>query len=229
MAFLKKLFYLNLNDKTIENNQQNDMIKQFIDSLFGDNALEIIKFKHPLLNDNLNKLAAYYEQLDLDSSFDDLDVKLEVAKLTIKLTNLDKEREELKEMEDNLKELSEAKKRLSFKKEHLNRLMKKGDVIDNLKSDVEKVKDEFKDRYNNAKATEKILENIGYRMTLSAESMNKLKEDIAHFESKVQKLEEFTQLFEGIDSEDDLKLKINFLNEELKNYKDFFIKTEEEN
>jgi hypothetical protein len=101
-------------------------------------------------------------------------------------------------------------------------------VIDNLKIDVEKVKKEFKENYNKTKAIEKILDDIGFRSIYSIESIDKSKEDVLNLKSKIENLEEFTQLFEEINSERDLKLKINFLNEKLKNYKDFFIKTEED-
>lgn len=227
MTFLDKLNYVGLADQNIDDGSFDDKIKEFVDSLFGGSALDVIKYKYPKLNQSLNELATYYELLDLDNNLNELDLKVEIAKNAYKLTNLDKKQGELDELAANLEQLSEAKKRLSGKKEHLSRLMKKGNVIDSLKADVEKVKGEFKECYNKAKATEKVLDDIGFRSVYSTESMDKLRDDILNLKSRIESLEEFSQLFEGIHSEHDLKRKINYLNEELKNYKDFFIKTEE--
>lgn len=229
MTFLDKLNYVGLADQQIADGSFDDKIKEFVDSLFGGSALDVIKYKYPKLNQSLNELVKYYELLDLDNSLDELDLKVEIAKNAYKLTNLDKKRDELSELQSNLEQMSEAKKRLAGKKEHLNRLMKKGNVIDNLKTDVERVKGEFKECYNKAKATEKVLDDIGFRSAYSTESMDKLREDILNLRARIESLEEFSQLFEGINSEHDLKRKINYLNEELKNYKEFFIKTGEEN
>ena len=223
MTFLDKLNYVGLGDQKMDDGSFDDKIKEFVDSLFGGNALDAIKYKYP----KLNELTAYYQLLDLNNSLDELDLKVEIAKNAYKLTNLNRKQDELYELKVNLEQLSEAKKRLSCKKEHLSRLMKKGNVIDNLKADVEKVKGEFKECYNKAKATEKVLDDIGFRSAYSTESMDKLRNDILNVKDRIESLEEFSQLFEGIDSEHDLKRKINHLNEELKNYKDFFIKTEE--
>lgn len=227
MTFLDKLNYVGLADQNIEDGALDEKIKEFVDSLFGGSALDVIKYKYPKLNQSLNELTAYYELLDLDNGLDELDLKVEIAKNAYKLTNLDKKRDELANAQTNLEQLNEAKKRLAGKKEHLSRLMKKGNVIDHLKADVEKVKGEFKECYNKAKATEKVLDDIGFRSAYSTESMDKLRDDILSLQARIDSHEEFSQLFEGINSEHDLKLKINYLNEELKSYKDFFIKTEE--
>ena len=229
MPFLNKLNYVSLADQQVADGSYDEKIKEFVDSVFGGNALDVTKYKYPKLNQALNDLVKYYELLDLDSDLDELDLKVEIAKNAYKLTNLDKKRKELAELQSNLAQVSEAKKRVVGKKEHLSRLMKKGNVIDNLKADVERVRGEFKEAYAKAKATEKVLDDIGFRSAYSTESMDKLREDIVNLQARIEGLEEFTQLFEGINSEHDLKRKINFLNEELKNYKEFFIKTGEEN
>lgn len=229
MPFLNKLNYVSLADQQVADGSYDEKIKEFVDSVFGGNALDVIKYKYPKLNQALNDLVKYYELLDLDSDLDELDLKVEIAKNAYKLTNLDKKRKELAELQSNLAQVSEAKKRVVGKKEHLSRLMKKGNVIDNLKADVERVRGEFKEAYAKAKATEKVLDDIGFRSAYSIESMDKLREDIVNLQARIEGLEEFSQLFEGINSEHDLKRKINFLNEELKNYKEFFIKTGEEN
>lgn len=229
MSFLNKLNYVSLADQQVADGSYDEKIKEFVDSVFGGNALDVIKYKYPKLNQALNDLVKYYELLDLDSDLDELDLKVEIAKNAYKLTNLDKKRKELAELQSNLAQVSEAKKRVVGKKEHLSRLMKKGNVIDNLKADVERVRGEFKEAYAKAKATEKVLDDIGFRSAYSIESMDKLREDIVNLQARIEGLEEFSQLFEGINSEHDLKRKINFLNEELKNYKEFFIKTGEEN
>ena len=227
MTFLDKLNYIGLADQNMDDGSFDEKIREFVDSLFGGNALDVIKYKYPKLNQSLNELTHYYELLNLDNGLDELDLKVEIAKSAYKLTNLDRKQNEANELKANLEQLREAKRRLSGKKEHLNRLMKKGNVIENLKVDVEKVKGEFKECYNKAKATEKVLDDIGFRSAYSTESMDKLRNDILNVKDRIESLEEFSQLFEGIDSEHDLKRKINHLNEELKNYKDFFIKTEE--
>lgn len=229
MAFSDKLSYIDLNDKKLEANSLDQTIKEFIDSIFGGSALDVIKYKYPKLNQSLNELAKYYELLDLDNNLDELELRIEIAKNVYKLTNLDKKQDDLNRLKMNFEEINEAKKNLVNKKEHLSRLMKKGNVVDNLKADVEKVKNEFKECYNKAKATEKVLDDIGFRSVYSTEAMGKLRDDISNLKFRIENLEEFTELFEDINSEHDLKIKINYLNEELKNYKDFFIKTEEEN
>ena len=230
MVFLDKLNYINLDDKKIDENSFDTKIKEFMDSLFGGNALDIIKYKYPKLNESLNELTKYYELLKLNkTNLDELDLKVEIANKAFKLTNLRKKKEELSCLQASVTQLNDSKKRLINKKEHLSRLMKKGNVIDNLKLDVDKIKNEFKECYNKAKATEKILDDIGFRSIYSTESIAKLKDDISNLKSRIEHLDEFVQLFDGINSERDLKIKINYLNEELKNYKHFFIKTDEDN
>lgn len=229
MVFLDKLTFIGLTDQRIDDNQFDNVIKEFIDSLFGGSALDVIKYKYPKLNQSLDELTQYYELLGLESNLDETDFKVEIANSAYKLTNLDRKQLELSRLQANLDELNDAKKRLVNKKEHLSRLQKRGNVVDNLKSDVEKVKAEFKECYNKAKAIEKVLDDIGFKSSYSTESMDKLRGDISAIKSRIECLEEFTQPFDGIQLEHDLKLKIHQLNEELKNYKDFFIKTEEEN
>jgi hypothetical protein len=110
----------------LNNNPDDNIIKDFIDASFGGNALDIIKYKYPKLNQSLNQLAESYDLFDLDNNLDELELKIAIAQNAYKITNLDKKKDELNGIEEDVKQVIDAKKRLANKKEHLNRLMKKG-------------------------------------------------------------------------------------------------------